>query len=131
MREPTTTILRTPVCRQCIVHKYQAKQREWSSSWIEHAASDVRRRHSWTGGPYDGIVTLNSSKPFQFSRPVNGNNFDAQRITEHEIDEVIGLGSRFGITATIFVLRISSVGHLLVTEISLLLERVTSQSTAG
>ena len=48
------------------------------------------------GGPYDGIVTLNSSKPFQFSRPVNGNNFDAQRITEHEIDEVIGLGSRLG-----------------------------------
>jgi hypothetical protein len=48
------------------------------------------------GGPYDGIVTLNSSKPFQFSRPVNGNNFDAQRITEHEIDEVIGLGSRVG-----------------------------------
>jgi hypothetical protein len=39
---------------------------------------------------------LNSSKPFQFSRPVNGNSFDAQRITEHEIDEVIGLGSRIG-----------------------------------
>jgi elongation factor P hydroxylase len=48
------------------------------------------------GGPYDGIVTLNSSKPFQFSRPINGNNFDAQRMTEHEIDEVIGLGSRIG-----------------------------------
>src|SRR4051812_29912704 len=48
------------------------------------------------GGPYDGIVTLNSSKPFQFSRPVSGSNFDAQRITEHEINEVIGLGSRIG-----------------------------------
>jgi hypothetical protein len=48
------------------------------------------------GGPYDGIVTLNSSEPFQFSRPANGNSFDAQRITEHEIDEVIGLGSRIG-----------------------------------
>jgi FG-GAP-like repeat len=48
------------------------------------------------GGPYDGIVTLNSSRPFQFSRPVNANNFDAQRLTEHEIDEVIGLGSRLG-----------------------------------
>jgi hypothetical protein len=48
------------------------------------------------GGPYDGIVTLNSSKPFQFSRPVNGNSFDAQRTTEHEIDEVMGLGSRIG-----------------------------------
>ena len=48
------------------------------------------------GGQYDGIVTLNSSKPFQFSRPVDGNSFDAQRTTEHEIDEVIGLGSRIG-----------------------------------
>src|SRR3954469_15178379 len=48
------------------------------------------------GGPYDGIVTLNSSKPFQFSRPVNANSFDAQRLTEHEIDEVIGLGSHLG-----------------------------------
>jgi len=48
------------------------------------------------GGPYDGIVTLNSSKSFQFSRPVNGNSFDAQRITEHEMDEVIGLASRLG-----------------------------------
>ena len=48
------------------------------------------------GGSYDGIVTLNSSTPFQFSRPVDENNFDAQRVTEHEVDEVIGLGSRIG-----------------------------------
>jgi hypothetical protein len=48
------------------------------------------------GGQYDGIVTLNSAEPFQFSRPVNGNSFDAQRTTEHEIDEVFGLGSRIG-----------------------------------
>ncbi len=48
------------------------------------------------GGPYDGIVTLNSARPFQFSRPVNANSFDGQRIAEHEIDEVIGLGSRLG-----------------------------------
>jgi len=48
------------------------------------------------GGQYDGIVTLNSSEPFQFSRPVNANSFDAQRTTEHEIDEVIGLGSHLG-----------------------------------
>jgi hypothetical protein len=48
------------------------------------------------GGPYDGIITLNSSIPFQFSRPVNANNFDAQRVAEHEMDEVIGLGSRLG-----------------------------------
>ena len=48
------------------------------------------------GGQYDGIVTLNSSKPFQFGRPVNPNSFDAQHLTEHEIDEVIGLGSHLG-----------------------------------
>ena len=48
------------------------------------------------GGSYDGIVTLNSSMPFQFTRPVDENNFDAQRVTEHEVDEVIGLGSRIG-----------------------------------
>jgi hypothetical protein len=48
------------------------------------------------GGPYDGIVTLNSSVPFQFTRPVSGSNFDAQRSTEHEMDEVIGLRSRLG-----------------------------------
>jgi hypothetical protein len=46
------------------------------------------------GGPYDGIVTLNSAAPYQFVRPINGSNVDAQRLTEHEIDEVLGLGSR-------------------------------------
>jgi len=48
------------------------------------------------GGPYDGIVTLNSSIPFQFTRPVDASNFDAQRVVEHEMDEVMGLGSRLG-----------------------------------
>ena len=48
------------------------------------------------GGPYDGIVTLNSSIPFQFTRPINASNFDAQRVIEHEMDEVVGLGSRLG-----------------------------------
>jgi hypothetical protein len=48
------------------------------------------------GGPYDGIVTLNSSVPYQFTRPINASNLDAQRSTEHEVDEVIGLGSRLG-----------------------------------
>jgi hypothetical protein len=46
------------------------------------------------GGPYDGIVTLNSATPYQFVRPINSGNADAQRLTEHEIDEVLGLGSR-------------------------------------
>ena len=45
------------------------------------------------GGPYDGIVTLNSSAPFQFTRPVSANNFDAQNATEHETDEVIAFAS--------------------------------------
>jgi hypothetical protein len=46
-----------------------------------------------SGGPYDGIVTLNSAQSFQFTRPPSGSNYDALRSTEHEIDEVLGLGS--------------------------------------
>ena len=45
------------------------------------------------GGPYDGIVTLNSNQPLQFARPIASSNYDARRFTEHEIDEVLGLGS--------------------------------------
>src|SRR5882757_2206247 len=52
------------------------------------------------GGPYDGIVTLNSAKPFQFIRPPSANYFDAQRATEHEMDEIIGLGSHLNIAGT-------------------------------
>ena len=48
------------------------------------------------GGPYDGIVTLNSAAPYQFTRPPSASNFDAQRTIEHEVDEAIGLGSRLG-----------------------------------
>ena len=48
------------------------------------------------GGPYDGIVTINSGQPFQFTRPPSSNNYDAQRLTEHEIDEILGLGSYLG-----------------------------------
>jgi hypothetical protein len=47
-------------------------------------------------GPYDGIVTLNSAVPFQVTRPINSTHLDAQRFTEHEMDEVLGLGSRLG-----------------------------------
>lgn len=50
------------------------------------------------GGPYDGIVTLNSSSAYQFTRPPASGNFDAQRSFEHEMDEVIGLGSRLNIS---------------------------------
>ena len=45
------------------------------------------------GDFYDGTVTLNSSAPFQFTRPIGANDYDAQRATEHEIDEVLGFGS--------------------------------------
>ena len=51
-----------------------------------------------SGGPYDGIVTLNSSSPYQFTRPPAGGNYDAQRGFEHEMDEVIGLGSYLNIS---------------------------------
>jgi hypothetical protein len=51
-----------------------------------------------TGGPYDGIVTLNSSYPFQFTRPTSAGNFDAQRSTEHEMDEVLGFASHADIS---------------------------------
>src|SRR6266498_816245 len=45
------------------------------------------------GAPSDGIVTLNSAGPYQFARPVSAGHFDAQRSIEHEVDEVMGLGS--------------------------------------
>jgi hypothetical protein len=48
------------------------------------------------GGPYDGIVTLNSSVPLQFTRPTDAGSFDAQRSTEHEMDELLCLGSKLG-----------------------------------
>ena len=50
------------------------------------------------GGPYDGIVTLNSTMPFQFTRPTISGNFDAQRSIEHETDEVLGLGSNASVS---------------------------------
>ena len=52
------------------------------------------------GGPYDGIVTLNSSSPYQFTRPPTGGSYDAQRGFEHEMDEVIGLGSHLNISGS-------------------------------
>jgi len=51
-----------------------------------------------SGGPYDGIVTVNSSQPFRFTRPTTAGNYDAQRSTEHEIDEVMGFASHANIS---------------------------------
>jgi len=50
------------------------------------------------GGPYDGIITLNASSGYQFTRPTGGGSFDAQRGFEHEMDELIGLGSRLNLS---------------------------------
>lgn len=51
-----------------------------------------------SGGPYDGIVTLNSASPYLFTRPPVAGSYDAQRAFEHEIDEVIGLGSHLNVS---------------------------------
>ena len=51
------------------------------------------------GGPYDGIITINSFQPVQFTRPVSPGNFDGQMFTEHEIDEVLGSGSHLNTPA--------------------------------
>ncbi|MGI8481653.1 MAG: NF038122 family metalloprotease [Chthoniobacterales bacterium] len=48
-----------------------------------------------SGGPYDGIVTLNSTAPLG-PRPHSPSYYDAQTATEHEIDEILGLGSYLG-----------------------------------
>jgi hypothetical protein len=52
------------------------------------------------GGTYDGIVTLNSAYPLKFTRPPDSSHYDALEFTEHEIDEVLGLGSRLGTSFT-------------------------------
>src|SRR5438309_1392392 len=46
-----------------------------------------------SGAPYDGIVTVNSSDPFLFNRPPRSGFFDAQTGIEHEIDEIMAIGS--------------------------------------
>lgn len=46
-----------------------------------------------TGGLYDGIITLNAAKPFQFTRPTSTQNYDALRMTEQKIARVLGLTS--------------------------------------
>lgn len=55
------------------------------------------------GGPYDGIITINTAYPVQFTRPVSAGNLDGQMFTEHEIDEVLGLGSHIDSPAPQFL----------------------------
>jgi hypothetical protein len=55
----------------------------------------TRSDGSCCSGTFDGVVSLNSLQTFQFDRtggPVAG-AYDATRVVEHEIDEVLGLGS--------------------------------------
>jgi hypothetical protein len=55
------------------------------------------------GGPYDGVITLNPAWPLQFTRPASPGNYDARMFTEHEIDEVLGLGSHLNSTVPEFL----------------------------
>ena len=47
------------------------------------------------GGTLDGIVTLNSGKNFDFDRSngITAGFYDGLRSIEHEVDEVLGMGS--------------------------------------
>jgi len=45
------------------------------------------------GGLDDGIITINSSQPVQFARPVAPSNYDGRTGIEHETDEILGVGS--------------------------------------
>jgi hypothetical protein len=44
---------------------------------------------------YDGIITLNTALTFP-DQPNNGSNYSLVAVAEHEIDEVLGLGSTVG-----------------------------------
>lgn len=59
------------------------------------AAGTMNATGAVGSGTFDGIVTLNSNKPFDFNRSdgIGVGEFDAVRMFEHEIDEVLGLGS--------------------------------------
>src|SRR6266513_265177 len=46
-----------------------------------------------SSAPYDGVVTVNSSDPFLFNRPPRSGFYDAQTGIEHEIDEIMAIGS--------------------------------------
>ena len=53
--------------------------------------------------------------PYQFTRPTSSGSFDAQRLTEHEIDEVMGLGAGLNLSGNDLrpqdVFSWSSAGH--------------------
>lgn len=51
------------------------------------------------GLAYDGIVTFNSAVPLRYVRPAVSGFYDAQAAAEHEIDEVLGVGSHLNASA--------------------------------
>lgn len=49
------------------------------------------------GAPFDGIVTFNSTALIRFARPAIAGYYDGLVFCEHEIDEVLGLGSHLNL----------------------------------
>jgi hypothetical protein len=47
---------------------------------------------SGCGQTYDGVITLSSTQPLSYTRPVTAGSYDAIRVIEHETDEVLGGG---------------------------------------
>jgi len=63
------------------------------------------------GGPYDGIVTLNSASSFQFFRPTDANKLDGQRSIQHGIDTIMGILYSFGFVMPNDLFSWSAPGH--------------------
>ena len=103
--------------RKCIIHEYWAGEREWPGSWIEHAASDVRKRHGWhTAGRMTGSLHLILPSPFQFTPACQREQLrcTAGRPNMRWMRSWVSVRAS-AITATIFARRIlfswSSAGH--------------------
>src|SRR5438045_6300969 len=66
---------------------------DWSSDVCSSDLGIFANGTVGPGAPYDGIVTVNSSNPVLFNRPPRSGFFDAQTLIEHEIDEIMAIGS--------------------------------------
>ncbi len=53
-------------------------------------------------GTYDGVITLSSSQPLVYAGAVNSSSYDALRVIEHEIDEVLGVGGASTVLNTMY-----------------------------
>lgn len=53
-------------------------------------------------GTFDGIATLNSNRPFQFTRPTSAANYDALRLIQGCISGVLGIASGVDVSASAF-----------------------------